>query len=280
MMEQPEMVGREAAQRPWPNNDPGAGWDDAYNESTQEMGPSGGAAASYFGNGQQAFPPPSSGNEPYTPWNTHEQGFNQQPGRFNAPSFYNAQKNNLLAPRVGFTIAGTCIAAGTLILLLVFALARTLPQNDAAQTNQQTGQSSQAATASTPTPEPTTAPSPTPSPTLGDQHYFSGAQLGSEINNNTAQLVTPTNSFKLHQKIFVTFQVHTGTQVGAACLLWHWGNNSQSQFQFQLQGSSGSAYSFMPAEASGAGKVEIYYASTTDCSDKMLEQTADFSVGA
>jgi hypothetical protein len=278
MVDQQEMAGWEAAQRPWPNSDPGAAWDGAYNEATQEVGPFGGSAAPYFGNGPE-FPPPSSGNEPYTPWNMGEQGFNQQPGRFSVPSFYNTPKNNLLAPRVGFTIAGTCIAAGTLILLLVFALARTLPQNDTAQTNQQTRQSSKAVTAPTPTAEPTIEPSPTSSPT-GDQQYFSGAQLGSEINNNTAQLVTQTNSFKLHQKIFVTFQVHTGTQVGTACLLWHWGNNSQSQFQFQLQGSSGSAYSFMPAEATGAGKVEIYYASTTDCSGKVLAQTADFSVSA
>ncbi len=193
---------------------------------------------------------------------------------------YSPQKKAVfLTPRLGFMISGACIGTGTLLLVLVFIFTRTLLQtSNRANTNQQSLQTPQKAPISTPVLNPTIELSPTPTLTLSGQKYFDGTQLGNTINTTTAQIVTPATTFQLHQKIFVTFQVHTGNQLGAACLLWYWGDNSQSHFEFQLQGSNGAAYSYMPAEAKGAGKVEIYYASTAACTDKILAQSMDFSV--
>jgi hypothetical protein len=259
---------------PWPDTSTGNGWDDANNAPMPGQEPYAEAAAPYLGN-EQAYFPQNIGHEQNSAWNSSEQGFYQQSGRMNSSPLSNSPKGfNLFAPRVGFSVASTCIAAGTMILLLVFALTKTLPPT----TPTQTPGTAHTSIAPTPTTEPTIAPSPTPSPTTGDQQYFSEAQLGSEINNSTAQIVTQSTTFQLHQRIYVTFLVHTGNQIGAACLLWHWGNNSQTEFQFQLLASSGSAYSYMPAEAAGTGKVEIYYASTTACSDEILAQTVDFNI--
>jgi hypothetical protein len=185
------------------------------------------------------------------------------------------EKRELFAPRSGFTIAGSCIAAGMLILLFVFIMGSNLPPVDALSQKAHT----QATIAPTPTLEPTAIPSPTPTASLSGQKYFDGAQLGSEINNSTAQIVTQTSSFTLNQKIFVTFQVHTGDQIGSACLLGIWGNHTQTHFEFPLESSTGAAYSYMPAAAKGAGRVEIYYASDTACTDEVLAQSIDFSVG-
>jgi hypothetical protein len=189
-------------------------------------------------------------------------------------------RTQFFTPRLGFSIAAICITVGTLLLVLVFGIARTLPRTDtSANTNQQNIQATQnALVPPTPTFNPTVAPSPSASPTSGGLKYFDQAQIGSEINNNTAQIITQSTTFQVNQKIYVTFQVHTGDQLGAACLLWHWGNNSQTHFEFTLQGSTGAAYSFMPAVASGKGNVEIYYASTTACTDKMLAQSISFTV--
>jgi len=186
-------------------------------------------------------------------------------------------RTQILTPRLGFSIAAACITVGTLLLILVFGIVRTLPRTDTAtNTNQQNAQAAQ----NTPTPplNPTIALSPSVSPALGGLKYFDKAQIGSEINNNTAQIITQSTTFQVNQKIYVTFQVHTGDQLGAACLLWHWGNKSQTHFEFPLLASTGAAYSYMPAIASGAGNVAIYYASTIACTDKILAQSISFTV--
>src|SRR6202030_2869858 len=134
-------------------------------------------------------------------WGTEER--DEKAGTF---PYRQQARTYFFTPRQGFSIAAACITVGTLLLVLVFAIARTLPRINTATT---TGQQNIQATHNTPTPmfSPTIALSPSVSPALGGLKYFDQAQIGSEINNNTAQIITQSNTFKVHQKIYVTFQV-------------------------------------------------------------------------
>jgi hypothetical protein len=180
---------------------------------------------------------------------------------------------------VGFILAGLCVITGGLILVFVYFMASGLPSTST------TGASRGIPTASsTILASPTTGiPSPTalPSPTMGafpGQQYIDNPQMASMVNTNTAQPLQTTTTFKVNQRIYVTFNIHPNGKGGAVCLLWYLNRKIVTQFPFAVTASANAGYSYAIYGGAGGGYVEIYWASSTACSDKILAERVNFTV--
>jgi hypothetical protein len=164
---------------------------------------------------------------------------------------------------IGLIVAGLCVFAGALILIFVYWMAMGL-------------------SSSTPGTKPRTAPALTASPTatkLPGEQFIDGAQTASSIDLKTATATEPTSTFNVNQKIYVIFRLHSVEQTGAVCLLWYLNGRKISHAQFPVSTSSRrEAYSYAIYKKSGAGLVDIYWASSTGCSDKLLAQQVNFNV--
>jgi hypothetical protein len=188
----------------------------------------------------------------------------------------------------GFTIAGLCVLSGGLILMLVYIISLNLPplsaNQQAASTVAVSTPVSQNVTAGNqnqgglPTTPPAAAlPTATPTPSLPGKVYIDNAQMASSIDMNTALPSQATTTFTVHQQIFVTFMVHPVSS-GAVCLSWSINQKQFSQFPFDVGATPQHAYSFAYAPSAGQGSVNIYWASSTACTDKQLAQTVNFTV--
>ena len=182
---------------------------------------------------------------------------------------------------VGFIVGGLCVTVGALILVFVYVMAQTLLFSSASTSTTST------ATPLTTThskPLPTVAiPTPTvvTSPTVGTfpgQQYIDNPQMASEVNTNTAQPLQVTAMFRVSQRIYVTFDIHPSGNNGAVCLVWHLNNQVVTQFPFAVTASARAGYSYAVYGATGAGYVEIYWASSVACSDELLAQHVNFTV--
>ena len=220
----------------------------------------------------QSFSPPEAGNSPSNGMKAGEfRPFPQRPG----PS------HSRPTVQPGFTIAGLCIVSGGLILLLVYIISLQLPSLTSRTTsttitaNTPTSQSLSPGSQATSTP-----PSPTaiPTPSLPGKVYIDNAQMGSSLILNTAQLSQATTTFTVNQKIFVTFMIHSPNTSGAVCLNWYVNQKQFSQFSFAVGAGSQHAYSYAFAGSAGPGSVSISWASSTDCTDKMLAQVVTFTI--
>lgn len=185
----------------------------------------------------------------------------------------------------GFIIAALCVLTGGLLLAFVYIISLGLPPASPAVTAQNRAQATAAANKATPTVSPdTTNASPTPAasptPTYPGQQYIDNAQMASQVNTKSALPIVQTTSFKVGQPIFVTFALHPGGHPGAVCLLWYVNNKQFAHFEFPVNGVSSPAYSYAYVGAAGPAYVELYWASSTACTDKMLAQRVDFTVGA
>jgi hypothetical protein len=180
---------------------------------------------------------------------------------------------------LGFIIATIFVATGALLLVLVYILALGLPMHNLASTLIGTPQATRSIlptptlAASTPTAQPT----PTTSAFPGQQ-FIDNPQMASAINFNTAQPVQTTTTFKVNQRIYVTFAIHPNGRSGAICLYWFLNNHAVTQFPFPVTAAARAAYSYAIYGGTGNGYVEIYWASTTACSDRMLAQHVTFTV--
>src|SRR5438876_73037 len=151
--------------------------------------------------------PASQQNEYSTTPNTISSGEFQP---FSHPQRPNA--NSKVQP--GFTIAGLCVLSGGLILMLVYIISLYLPP---LSTNTQSAPTAISQNASgsgtqgglptniTPTPS---LPTATPTPTFPGKAFIDNAQMSSSIDYNTALPSQTTTTFKVNQKIFVTFMLH------------------------------------------------------------------------
>jgi hypothetical protein len=126
----------------------------------------------------------------------------------------------------------------------------------------------------------TTALAVTPTPAFPGQQYIDNAQVAGSVNTKTAQPIQLATTFKVSQQIFVTFAVHPGGRNGAVCLLWYLNSHQFTHYEFLANGNATPAYSYAYPGSAGAGYVEIYWASTTACADKVLAQHVNFTVGA
>src|SRR6266568_3833837 len=173
---------------------------------------------------------------------------------------------------VGFILAGLCVITGGLILVFVYFMASGLPS-----TNTTSASMGAPTTTSGTLPSATTVPSPTvlPSPTVGafpGQQYIDNAQMASMVNTNTAQPLQTTTRFKVNQRIYVTFNIHPNGKSGAVCLLWYLNSRIVTQYPFAVTAAANAGYSYAIYGTAGEGYVEIYWASSTTCSDKILAQ--------
>jgi hypothetical protein len=187
------------------------------------------------------------------------------------------------APRtsnLGFIVAALCVITGGLILVSVFFFAMGLPSAGTTTAYPATPLATRnitATSAATPAPSPTAITSPTAG-TFPGQQYIVNPQMASAVNINTAQPLILTTIFKVNQKIYVTFYINPGGKSGAVCLYWYLNNKSVTQFPFAVTANAKAGYSYAIYGGTGPAYVEIFWASTTSCSDKILAQHVTFTV--
>ena len=224
------------------------------------------------------LPPPPSHFAPTTPMQIGDRPI------IRPPSSASRQGQGKRTGNVGFTIASLCVIIGGLLLVFVYFMAQGLP-SISPNTLPQSSVQATTTVKITPTVSPvTTTASPTPAtsptPTYPGQQYIDNAQMASQVNTKTATPLTLTTTFKVSQQMFVTFALHPSGHVGAVCLLWYANSQPFSHYEFPVSGVTTPAYSYTFARSAGSGYVEIYWASTTACSDKVLAQHLDFTVNA
>jgi hypothetical protein len=185
-----------------------------------------------------------------------------------------------VSSNIGLTIAGLCVFTSALILIFVYFMATGL-SNDATGTGRGISQAPTATTiASSPSPvsSPTMVVSSTPAALPGEQ-FINHAQVASAINFSTAKATTRASKFSVKQRIYVTFDLHPNSQAGAVCLLWYLNGRKIAHYEFAVPpGISKSAYSYAVYQATGAGSVHIYWASSIACTNKLLAQEVNFNV--
>ena len=173
--------------------------------------------------------------------------------------------------RLGFIVAGLCVLTGGFILILVYFMAIGLPGGNSNNTV-----APPVVSKATTAPTATTAPSPTATVYPGQQ-YIDNAQMASAINA-TRQPTQLSTTFKTNQKIYVTFQLHPAGHGGAVCLLWYLNGRQVSQYSFPVSANSRLSYAYSIYGSTGTAYVEIYWASTPQCTDQVLAQHVDFTV--
>jgi hypothetical protein len=110
------------------------------------------------------------------------------------------------------------------------------------------------------------------------QQYIDNAQMSTSIDSNTLQPTQLTTTFKTGQKIFVSFQVHPSGNTGAVCLIWYLNSKQITTFSLPVNPTSKSSYAYSIYGGAGTSYVEIYWASTTQCTDQVLAQHINFIV--
>src|SRR5579884_2533307 len=227
---------------------------------------------------QMRRPPVQEPVQP-APWSTTTPppfpGVVQQQARFSPRS----QRSDVT--RFRLSIAAICVAMGGLILILVYFMAPGVLTTPTQQTSTALHTSANSNThATTPTPHPAiTTPKPVATATAtgnSGQKYIDNAQMASAVDTQTAEPITPATTFQSGQVIYVTFSVHANT-VGAACLYWYLQDQLIVHFQMTV-GTVTQDYSWAYYQGNGAAHVDIYWASTTACTDKVLAQSVNFTV--
>jgi len=196
-------------------------------------------------------------------------------------------KRNKHSVGMGFGLAGLCTGIACLLLLFVYIMAQTLPQLPGDVSARSDGGLSPLTAQNTPAinPSPTvtvSTASPTPT-TYPGQQYFANAQTANAVNITTAQAIVPATTFKVGQKIYVTFDVHPNGQTGAVCLLWFINGAQLTSYPFALKTTdTTSAYSYAATGFAGAGYIEMYWENAPSCTDpnKILGDHINFTVTA
>jgi len=178
---------------------------------------------------------------------------------------------------LGFIVAGLCILAGGLILIFVYFLAIGLPGSSSS--NSATTTSTPSVSTSTPTTAPTTTTIPSPTATVfPGQQYIDHAQMTTAVDLNSLQPTQLTTTFKTSQKIYVSFQLHPPGHSGAFCVIWYLNSKQIANFSLPVSSTSKYSYAYSIYSRTGAAYVELYWASTLQCTDQVLAQHVDFTV--
>ena len=176
---------------------------------------------------------------------------------------------------VGFLVAGLCVITGGLMLFFIYFMALGSPDNSNSTGAVKTSIGGNVSPTRTQVP----ASSPVATPFPG-QKYIDHAQLASSINPTSRQATGLTTTFKMNQAMYITFQLHPAGQSGAVCLFWYANNKQFLTYQLQVYPGEQSSYSYATYRGIGPGYVELYWASTTTCTDKILAQHVNFTVTA
>jgi hypothetical protein len=180
--------------------------------------------------------------------------------------------------KLGFIIAGLCILAGSLILIFVYFSATGLPGGGSSNSPATTtvGSTSHAST-STSTTTPTAIPTRTAT-TFPGQQNIDNAQTSAAVDQNTLQPSQFTATFKTGQNIYISFQVHPNGHAGAVCIIWYLNSKSVTNISLPMSATSKRSYAYAIYGGTGPAYVELYWASSTQCTDKVLAQHVNFTV--
>lgn len=223
--------------------------------------------------------------EPNWPPTTPPQAMAQSSSWMNSPSghFPQATYNPASPPRIqrttrlGFTVAGICLIVGGLILTFVSIMAQPLLSVDTSsfQTTPITPRNTSPAI---------THPSPavatlTPTEVFPGAQYITNAQMASAVDKVTGQATQYATNYSTNQRIYVTFAINAGQQGGAVCLRWYMNNQYISHYEFSVgKNQLYNSYSYNSTSNPGTGYVEVYWATTVACTDKLLAARATFTV--
>ena len=173
--------------------------------------------------------------------------------------------------RIGFLVAGLCVVAGGLLLVFVYFMAIGTGNNTGNAGN---------ATSTVPSPTGVSSPTTTSSPTATvypASQFIDNAQASSTAPTGS-QPGQPATTFKVNQKLYVSFNLHTGGQKGAVCLLWYLKGQQAFTSSFAMGANTKFSYAYAIYGSSGPAYVELYWASSITCADKMLAQHVDFAI--
>jgi hypothetical protein len=181
--------------------------------------------------------------------------------------------------KLGFIVAGLCILAMSLILISVYFSATGLPGGHSSNSASTTHTGTQNVSTSTPTlvPTATAIPSHTGTTHPGKQ-YIDSARTSAAVDSNTLQPSQFTTTFKTGQNIYVSFQVHPQRHAGTVCLIWYLTSKPIITFSLHVSATSKYSYAYAIYGGSGSAYLELYWASSTQCSDKVLAQHVAFTV--
>lgn len=192
-------------------------------------------------------------------------------------------------PRLLFMAAGLCVLLAAMLLGLIYILGSSGSGNPSqtANTNSNTPASNTGTTpaSASPTAVDTTTPTADASPTASGtaypgQQYIDGAQMAEGVNKKTLQPTNPTTTFKVGAAMYVVFKLHPPSQGGAVCAYWYLNGNQVTPFAFAVKSTSHASYTYATYGSAGPAYVELYWASSTSCTDKVLAQHVDFTVTA
>ncbi len=215
-------------------------------------------------------PPYSPPPQPAQLWS----GQSNQPGYPPNPP-PTGSRNTML----GFIVAGLCILAGAFILIFVYFLATGLSGSNSNTSTTITGTSTPNVSATTPTTAPTATAIPSQTTTtFPGQQYVDNAKMSAAVDPNTLQPSQLTTTFKPNQKIYVSFQVHPNGHAGAVCIIWYLNSKQITNFSLPVSATSKYSYAYSIYGGPGPAYVELYWASTTQCTDQVLAQHVDFTV--
>jgi predicted RNA-binding Zn-ribbon protein involved in translation (DUF1610 family) len=235
---------------------------------------------------QQQYQPPKWGTAgvveagagtplPDYQWAQNVQAPVSQPGFSPGPPQQATPPRNSRNTKLGFVVAGLCVLAGGLILILVYFLATSLSGSNS--NNSATTTSTPQVSTTKTVPTATAAPSPTTTVYPGQQ-YIDNAQMSSAVDPNSLQPTQLTTTFKTGQKIYVAFHLHPPGHGGAFCIIWYLNSKQVANFSLPVSATSKYSYAYSIYGGAGAAYVEIYWASTTQCTDQLLAQHTDFTV--
>ena len=181
--------------------------------------------------------------------------------------------------KLGFIVAGLCILIGSLLLIFVYFSAIGLPGGNASNSAITTNTSTPNVSTSTPTTVPTATAIPSQTATTyPGQQYIDNAQMSAAVDPNTLQSSQLTTTFKTSQKIYVSFQVHPNGHAGAVCIIWYLNSKQITNFSLPVGATSKYSYAYAIYGGPGPAYVELYWASSTQCTNQVLAQHADFTV--
>ena len=230
---------------------------------------------------RQSAPAPAPGRPSAIANNNTYLAPNRTPGVMYSTPISAARPQAPRTSNLGFIVAALCVFTGGLILVSVFFFAMELPSAGTTTAYPATPLATRNIIATSPAATPPLSPTVIPSPTAGafpGQQYIDNPQMANAVNINTAQPLLPTTTFKVNQKIFVTFNIHPDGKSGAVCLYWYLNNKSVTQFPFAVTANAKAGYSYAIYGGTGPAYVEIFWASTTSCSDKILAQHVTFTL--
>jgi hypothetical protein len=84
----------------------------------------------------------------------------------------------------------------------------------------------------------------------------------------------------VNQKLYVIFDINSGGKSGVVCLIWYLNGKAAFNYPLPVGASTTSSYAYATYGATGPAYVELYWASSTSCTDEVLAQHVDFTVTA